>query len=184
VALVAGAQQPAMPVVGFLSNAVPGPKTDILLAAFNRGLAENGYVEGRTVAIEYRWTNGRNDEFPALAAKLVRRGVAVIATSGGDTSALAAKAATSTIPIVFTTANDPVRTGLVKSLNRPGGNATGVSRLGAELIPKRLQMLAEVVPEASTMAFLVNSADVNAEPYAAEAEMAAQSLGRNLRGHE
>jgi ABC-type uncharacterized transport system substrate-binding protein len=170
-----------MPMIGFLSNAAPGPKMDALLAAFRRGLAENGFAEGRDVAIEYRWANGRNEAFPALLADLVRRKVAVIATSGGDTSAFAAKAATSTIPIVFTTANDPVKSGLVLSLNRPSGNATGVSRLGQELIPKRLQMLAEAAPGAGTIAFLVNPRNVTAEPYAVQAEAAARSLGRTLR---
>jgi ABC-type uncharacterized transport system substrate-binding protein len=179
--ITARAQQTNLPLIGFLSSGTPGPRMDVLLAAFRRGLAENGYAEGRDVAIEYRWANGRNEAFPELLADLLRRKVAVIATTGGDAPAFAAKAATSTIPIVFTTTNDPVQSGLVSSLNRPGGNATGVSRLGQELIPKRLQMLAEVVPGAATIAFLVNPRNVIAEPYAAQAEVAAQSLGRTLR---
>ena len=131
------------------------------MTAFHRGLAENGRVEGKTVAIEYRW--GGNNDMPALAADLVRRKVAVIATTGGDGSVQAARAATTTIPIVFTSANDPVKSGLVSSLSRPGGNVTGVSRLGSELIPKRLQMLAEVVPNATVFGFLVNPTNVVAE---------------------
>src|ERR1700746_1622290 len=147
------AQQPAIPVIGYLDATQP-PHAGI--DPFRRGLSETGYVEGRNVAIEYRWADGRYDRLPALAADLVRSQVAVIAACVTSAPGLAAKAATSTIPIVFQTGGDPVQDGLVASMNRPGGNVTGVSRLSVALEPKRLELLREAVPKATTAGFLVN----------------------------
>jgi putative tryptophan/tyrosine transport system substrate-binding protein len=148
------AQQKAMPVIGFLSGGSPGPNAP-LVAAFRQGLTETGFVEGQTVAIEYRWAEGRYDRLPALAADLVGRKVDVIATLSGP-SARAVKSATSTIPIVFSSGADPVATGLVVSLGHPGGNLTGVSFISVELMPKRLELLSELVPQARVIALLVN----------------------------
>src|ERR1700730_7546488 len=148
------AQQKATPVIGFLGNASPGPFAPFV-AAFHQGLSETGYVEGQNVATEYRWAEGRYDRLPALAADLVGRKVDVIATSA-DASALAAKAATSTIPIVFVNGSDPVEIGLVVSFARPGGNLTGLSIMTGELMLKRLELLSELVPQAQVIALLVN----------------------------
>jgi ABC-type uncharacterized transport system substrate-binding protein len=177
--LAARAQQPGMPVIGFLGGG--SPDTDAhLLAAFLQGLSETGYVEGRNVAIEYRWADGQNNRLPAMAADLVRRRVAVIAANGGTPSALAAKAATTTIPTVFYVAVDPVGVGLVASLNRPGGNLTGVTQLGVEIGPKRLELLHELLPTARTIALLVNPTSPLAEPLQKDLEAAARTLGLQI----
>jgi ABC-type uncharacterized transport system substrate-binding protein len=177
--LAARAQQAAMPVIGFLSSALPDRDAG-RLRAFRQGLAETGYVEGRNVAIEYRWAEEQNDRLPALAADLVRRQVAVIATAGDVLGAFAAKTATTTIPIVFTTGRDPVEIGLVASLNQPGDNLTGVATLGAELEPKRVELLHEAIPSATIIGALVNSAARNAEILSRDLRAAARTLGLEL----
>ncbi len=177
--LAARAQQPAMPVIGFLNPASPETYAP-QLAAFRQGLSEAGYVEGQNVAIEYRWANGDYGQLRGLAADLVRREVSVIAATGGDVSALVVKAATATIPIVFNTSSDPVKVGLVTSLNRPNGNLTGVSILTVELVPKRLELLCEVVPNTGVIGFLVNPARPSAESEKRDIQMAARSLGREI----
>jgi len=148
-------QQTAMPVIGFLNSASLG-SFGLLLSAFHEGLKDGGYVEGKNVTIEYRWADGQYDRLPALAAGLVRRRVTVIAATGGTMTAQAAKAATMTIPVLFISGADPVGDGLVSSFNRPGGNVTGVSVYTAELAPKRLEQLRELVPKATKIAVLVN----------------------------
>jgi putative ABC transport system substrate-binding protein len=153
--LAARAQQPAMPVVGFLSARSPDESAH-LVAAFRRGLAEQGFAEGQSVTVEYRWALGEYDRLPAMAAELARRPVAVLVSVGADPAALAAKAATTTIPIVSTFGGDPVEGGFVASLNRPGGNITGTSNLSAALEPKRLGQLRELVPQAATLGVLLN----------------------------
>src|SRR6266481_3038107 len=155
--LLAGAQQKPMPVIGILGAATPEAKqVQLNLAAFRQGLGEFGYVEGQNVAIEYRWAERRPDRLPALAADLVGRKVDVIVTEGGDSSTLAAKNATSTIPVVFHANSDPVAKGLVASLARPGGNLTGISLMGTELTPKLLELLLELVPQARLIVLLVD----------------------------
>jgi len=177
--LGARAQQPAMPVVGFLHSA---PSTSAhLLAAFRQGLGETGLVLGHNVAIEYRWAEGHIDRLPELAADLIRRGVAVIATPGSQPAALAAKAATPAIPIVFGVAEDPVKLGLVASLARPGGNVTGVNFFTAELGAKRLALLHELIPGASRVGVLLNPADaMRAESTLRDVEAAARAIGLQI----
>jgi putative tryptophan/tyrosine transport system substrate-binding protein len=173
------AQQPAMPVIGFVNVASAKGRASHL-SAFLKGLSEAGYVDGRNVAIEYRWAEGRSDRLPAMLADLVRRQVAVIAATTTP-AALAAKAATTTIPIVFTTDADPVQLDLVTSLNRPDGNVTGVTQTNMEIAPKRLQLLHELVPTARVMALLVNPANPNlAEINTKELQAAARTLGLEL----
>jgi putative tryptophan/tyrosine transport system substrate-binding protein len=166
-------------VVGFLATTSPAPFAH-LVAGFRRGLQEAGFLEGRNVAIEYRWAEGRYDQVPALAADLVQRQVAVIVTTGGETSAVAAKAATKTIPIVFNTGTDPVRLGLVTSLARPGGNATGVNIFTTELAEKRLGLLHDLIPAASTIAVLLNPNFAPAVVNLQESEVAARAAGRTV----
>ena len=177
--LTAQAQQPAMPVVGYLSTGSVESDT-IFLAAFRRGLAETGYVDGKNVAIEYRFAEFQNERLPSLAADLVRRQVAVIATGGGTPPAIAAKGATSTIPIVFYLGVDPVQFGLVASLNRPGGNMTGIAGLQADLAAKRVELLRELVPSAAGVALLVNPTNPYTESEARAVLDAARDLGLQI----
>jgi len=177
--LTAHAQQTAMPVIGFLNGASPGEWAH-LVAAFRRGLNEIGYVEGQNVSIDYRWADGHYDRLPALAADLVRRQVAVIAASGGTASALAAKAATTTTPIVSLGAGDPVSLGLVASLNRPGGNVTGVYQLSAALGAKRLGLAREMVATPATIGVLLNPTNPNADIQLKDLQEAARVVGQQL----
>jgi len=177
--LATWAQQATMPVIGFLRPGSPEPNAH-LVAAFRKGLGETGYVEGRNVAVEYRWAHNFDDRLPELAAELVRLRVAVIATPGSTAAAAAAKSATTLIPIVFSAGGDPVQMGLVASLNRPGGNVTGASSMSAELGAKRLGLLQEVVPRAARFAVLVNPNNPLAEAFVTDVRAAAAAIGRQI----
>jgi putative tryptophan/tyrosine transport system substrate-binding protein len=178
--LTTRAQQAAMPVVGFLNGASPGTFTNNV-AAFHQGLKEGGFVEGRNVGVEYRWAEGQYDRLPQLADDLVRRGITVIAATGGaGESDLSVRFATSTTPFVFLTAGDPVKRGLVASLNRPGGHVTGISFFLNSLGPKRLELLRELVPDADLIGVLINPNFADAEIILTDAESAARALGRQL----
>ena len=174
----ARAQQPAMPAIGYLSGGRLEGQTDTT-AAFKQGLSETGYIEGKNVAIEYRWANGQYEQLPALAADLVHHQVAVIATVT-PVAALAAKQATTSIPIVFTTGSDPVRDGIVPSLNRPGGNITGATFFSNLLTAKRLELLHQLVPNANVIAVLLNPKNLNVELEKKETQEAARALGLQL----
>src|SRR6516164_68240 len=175
--VVTRAQQPAMPVIGFLGSESSTLWAN-LVRAFNQGLGETGYVETRNVAIEYRWAEGQYDRVPALIADLMRRQVSVIAVPGSTPAAMAAKAETTTIPIVFGIAADPVQVGLVASLSRPGGNLTGVVTLNVEMAPKRLELLHELFPAAASLALLVNPTHPSlAEPVVRGVQAEARTLG-------
>jgi putative tryptophan/tyrosine transport system substrate-binding protein len=178
--LAARAQQPAMQVIGYLSSGTPAGFAP-LVAAFRRGLDEAGHVEGRSFTIEFRWSEGQDERLPAFVADLIRRQVAVIAATGGSAPAVAAKAATTTIPIVFTGGQDPVKLGLVESLGRPGGNATGALNIGPVLNSKRLELLRELVPTAAMIAVLLNPITLNIDDQIAELEAAAGRLERRIQ---
>ena len=171
----ARAEQSAMPVVGFLSARSPAEAASVV-AAFRQGLSETGYFEGKNVTIEYRWAEGHYDRLPALAEELVRRGVAAIAATGGEPSPVAAKAATATLPIVFTVGSDPVEMGLVASLSRPGGNLTGTTIMGVDLGPKRLDLVRQLVTKALRIAILANPTFPMASAEVREVEDAARRL--------
>jgi len=177
--LAARAQQAAMPVIGFLSSTSSGPYAPFV-AAFLQGLKEVGFVDGQNLTIEYRWADGQYDRLPALAAELAHRQVAVIAVGGGGITALAAKSATSTIPIVFAFGSDPVKLGLVASLNRPGGNITGASNLAVALGQKRLELLRDLLPNVAAIGFLMNPGSPNAAFDLSDMQAAAHTLGRQL----
>jgi putative tryptophan/tyrosine transport system substrate-binding protein len=175
--LAANAQQPILPVVGYLSTGSPEADATPFLAAFRKGLGEMSFVEGKNVVIEYRWANFRYEQLSAMATELAQRPVAVIAAIGGTPTGLAAKAATSTVPIVFYLGIDPVKFGLVASLNRPGGNVTGIAALQVELVAKRIEFLHELVPRATVAALLANPDNPYTEPEARAVQDAARSLG-------
>jgi putative ABC transport system substrate-binding protein len=177
--LAARAQQPAMPVIGFLNTASSAPFAN-LVDAFRRGLEDVGYVEGRNVSIEYRWAEGRYDRLPAFAAELVGRPVAVLVATGGEPAIVAAKAATSHIPIVFATGSDPVARGFVASFNRPGGNITGTTQLTSALSAKRIGLLREVVPNADPIGVLINPSFPASADVVKDAQDAASQIGVRL----
>ena len=178
--LAAQAQPSPLPTIGFFSTR-PAGGSEHLVAAFKRGLADNGFIEGQSVAIEYRWAEGRYERLPAIAAELARRPISVLVATGGDGPAAAAKAATSTIPIVFALGSDPVELGLVASYNRPGGNLTGLTILTNSMEPKRLGLLHELVPHASTVAVLLNPDNPPAHRQLKDLEAAASAIGLKLQ---
>src|SRR5215472_2429583 len=177
--LAARAQQSAMPVIGYLHSGSPAPYAH-LVATFHRGLKEAGAVEGKNFAIEYRWADGHYDRLPALAADLVSRHVALIVAQGGDPPVLAAKGATATIPVVFTSSSDPVKLGLVASLNRPGGNVTGFWGYTSLLGTKRLELMRQLLPANTSIAVLVNPDNPNADLDVTELQNAARTLGQSI----
>jgi putative tryptophan/tyrosine transport system substrate-binding protein len=179
--LAARAQQPAMPVIGFMNTLNSADASDLgLVAAFRQGLLETGFVEGQNVTVEYLWAQGQYDRFPELAAEFVRRQVAVIAATGGEPSPQSAKAATQTIPIVFTANGDPISEGLVASLRRPGGNVTGITIFGPAAVTKRVQLMHQLVPQATTIAYLMNPNHPSGEIEMSAAQTAARSLGKEM----
>jgi putative ABC transport system substrate-binding protein len=178
--LAARAQQSALPVVGFLSSRSPGESSEVV-AAFRRGLRDSGFIEGQNLLIAFRWADGRYDRLPALAAELVQLRVAAMFAAGGPPAAFAAKAATQATPVVFSAVNDPVRLVLVASLNRPGGNLTGTNSFTVELAAKDIQLLKELVPATTLVAYLVNPSNPSVENYVKEAATAASALGIAVR---
>jgi len=180
--VAARAQQPRLPVVGFISLSNADAADALVMAAFRKGLSETGYVEGQNVSVEYHWLDGQFDRLPALLAELVRRRVAVIATPGSNTASLAAKTATTTVPIVFSVGEDPVKLGLVASLARPGGNATGINIFSAEITAKRLGLFHDLVPKAVRIAVLINPANAQpAEAFQREIPEAARAIGLQIQ---
>jgi putative ABC transport system substrate-binding protein len=177
--LAAHAQQRAIPVIGFLNNTTP-ETYEPFVASFRRGLGQVGYIEGQNVTIEYRWGRNEGNRLPDLAKELVQRDVTVIVASGGDQAVRAVQAATRTIPIITTFGSDPVETGLVRSLNRPDGNITGVSVFAVQLVAKRLELAREFTPQAAAIGFLVNPNNANYQIYMREADEAAKALGQKI----
>jgi putative ABC transport system substrate-binding protein len=177
--LAARAQQPAVPVIGFMGLETADRYAD-RLGPFHQGLKETGFVEGQNVAVEYRWAQGHYDRYPEMAAEFVRRQVTVIAATGGEPSPQSAKAATQTIPVVFTANGDPVREGLVASLNRPGGNITGITVFGTAAVTKRVQLIHELIPQATIIAYLMNPNHPSGEIEMRAAQTAARSLGKKM----
>lgn len=177
------AQQPSMPVIGFLSTAAPSARDTDQVIAFHRGLSDSGFTENQNVRIEYRWTSNDYTKLPIFADELIKENVSVIVAAGGHVVALAARKATTTIPIVFTTVTDPVKDGLVASLNRPGGNATGTAGLTSELDAKRLELIRELIPNAATVGVLVNPKRPNVDIQLRDIRTAAEKLGLGLDVH-
>jgi putative tryptophan/tyrosine transport system substrate-binding protein len=178
--LAARAQQPAMPVVGFMNINTSAESVPDLVAAFRQGLKETGFVEGQNVAVEYRWAQGQYDRFAEFAAEFIRRQVAVIAATGGEPSPQSAKAATQTIPIVFTANGDPISEGLVASLRRPEGNVTGITIFGPAAVTKRVQLMEQLVPQATTIAYLMNPNHPSGDIELSAAQTAARSLRKEM----
>jgi putative tryptophan/tyrosine transport system substrate-binding protein len=178
--IAARAQQSTMPIIGYLS-ARSSDDTTHLVEAFRRGLKETGFIDGQNVAVEYRWALGEYGRLPAIAAEFARRPVAVIVATGGEPAALAAKTATSTVPIVFSIGGDPIKQGLAASFNRPGGNSTGITLLTNQLAPKRLGLLRQLVPQATTIGFLLNPSYGPSEDQVKDAEEAARAMGQQIQ---